>query len=52
MTITDAGPTTRLVNDELTSIASTLAARFPDLTPTVVAAEIRRTMPPMAERSW
>lgn len=52
MTITDAGPTTRLVNDELRSIASTLAARFPNLSHAVVAAAIRRTMPPMAERSW
>lgn len=101
MTITDAPPTTRLLHDELTSIAAMLAARFPDLTRAVVddavrttydrlyatarvhghlfpltsnrarvelerlhaertidddlktvSAEIRRTLPPMAGRSW
>ncbi|WP_176458358.1 three-helix bundle dimerization domain-containing protein [Rhodococcus sp. WWJCD1] len=43
MTITDAGPTTPLLNDELTSVASMLTARFPDLTRATVEDAVRTT---------
>ncbi|MDV6259933.1 three-helix bundle dimerization domain-containing protein [Rhodococcoides yunnanense] len=43
MTIADARPTTRLLNDELTSIATMLASRFPDLTRATVENAVRTT---------
>ncbi|MGV8873659.1 MAG: three-helix bundle dimerization domain-containing protein [Rhodococcus sp. (in: high G+C Gram-positive bacteria)] len=43
MTITESVPTTRLLTDELTSISTMLAARFPHLTHADVDDAVRTT---------